>query len=169
MNKIECDVKVELPDLRHYMYYHKYMRPTGFIELIAGLLCLVFGIYNYAKIDTDYQPFMIFLIFFGFYFLIFLPLNTFFTAFKQFTLNPTYKNTYHYLFDKKGMTISLEDDSATLEWKDFYRVLDNKRSIVVYISKYNANIIPKRELGEKVDALKALLRANLPARKVRGL
>lgn len=166
-NELEFDVKVEAGDLRRYMFCHKYMKVSGILEILIGLACLIIGVIRYNTIVDDSRNYMLFLIFFGVYFLIISPIQTFMNSARQYISNPTYNEAFHYVLGNEGITISQGEDSAELPWGQIYKVTDNGTSIIIYISKFNANILPKACFADKVDAVKDAFRANVPERCVR--
>lgn len=58
------------------------------------------------------------------------------------------RNTQHFTIDEKGVTISQDGEEALLEWKQVYKVVDTKSNLLVYSTRVNAYVFPKRELGD---------------------
>ena len=164
---VTFDVTVTPKDLTNYMFCHKYKRVSGMLELLIGAVCLVAGIVNVASIEEKWQPYMLFLIFFGVFFLVILPVQTWSKSARQYLANPAYKAPFTYVLDDTGIVISQGEDSAQLPWGEVYRVVDNGKSIVVYISKFSANILPKRCFADKYDEVKKTFEEHLDKKRCR--
>lgn len=164
--EVAFDVKIEVKDLRNYMFCHKYKSVTGILEILIGIGALVYGIYLWTgagKLDA----YVLIWLFFGVYFLVMTPIKAYTNATKQYLLNPTYKDEFHYVLNENGITISQNGEEATLPWGEVYRVVDNGKSIIIYVSRLNANILPKRCFEDKVEEVKNMFRNNLDGKRVK--
>jgi len=179
--------KVEPGDLAHYKFIHKYKSISGILELIIGVVLLVAGIMYFVQADANGKVYPMLVIFFGFYFLVLCPLNIIIHTNMHFKMNPMLSMPLEYELTDEGITVSekkeasetdneneadseaCDEDKAKLLWSEVVKVLDNGRSIVIYISKYNANIIPKDKCDGDIEAIKAVFRDKLPKEKVKKL
>ena len=155
--EVTFNVDVTAKDMRGYMFTHKYRSVSGILEVLIGIACLVVGLLQYGKIEEQWKAYMLILIFFGAFFLVFTPLNLCFKAKKQIVLNPMFKEPFTYVLNEEGIYISQNGESDQLPWKDVYKIVKNSTGIIIYISKYRANILPQRCIAEKeTDIVKVI-------------
>ena len=80
----------------------------------------------------------------------------------------TFKEKVHYRIDDSGITVSLGDVTETLSWDKIYKIKFDGRSIDVYMTTVNANIIPVRDFnGKAVDFVNMAKREHLKAFQVK--
>ena len=66
-----------------------------------------------------------------------------------------------------GIEVSQNDEVQSQKWEDMYKAVSTFRSIIVYTSKVNASIFPKKDLGEKSSAVIQIISTHMPPNKVR--
>ncbi len=154
---ISFEVTITSKDMRGYMFAHKYRSISGVFEIILGIACLAFGLIRYGSIKEEWQSYMLILIFFGVFFLLITPINTYVKASKQVLLNPSFKEPFQYVLNEEGIHISQNGESADLTWDAVYKAVKCSTGIFLYGSKYRANILPARCIeGKEEDIVKLL-------------
>ncbi len=81
--------------------------------------------------------------------------------------NPAFKETLHYVLDEEGIHVSQNDTEEMQRWEDMVKAVSTGRSIIVYTSRMNACIFPKRELGDETAQVIQIISTHLPAKKVK--
>jgi hypothetical protein len=157
INMVELDIKIESGDLYDYTLRHAYNSPSGLMGSILGALMIIVGII---------QQTWIFVIG-GAVLLLYLPWTLFIKSKQQIMSNPVFKETLHYVLDDSGITISQGEVSTTQGWGEMYKAVSTSRSIIVYTSRVNATIFPKRELGDMKDAVIEIISIHMPPDKVK--
>ena len=77
--------------------------------------------------------------------------------------NKLYKYEQTFRFDDDGIFNKSEVGEGKIKWNDLYKVAETKKTFLLYISRYQAFIIPKKEIKEdnEIHNLKVLLRKSV--------
>lgn len=81
--------------------------------------------------------------------------------------NPAFKEPLHYVLDDEGIHVSQKDTEEMQQWENIVKAVSTGKSIIVYTSRMNACIFPKRDLGDKTALVIQVLSTHLPAKKVK--
>lgn len=81
--------------------------------------------------------------------------------------NPTFKETLHYKLDDEGLTITQGEAEAKQKWEDMHKAVSTGKSIILYTSRVNATIFPKRQLGDQKMAVIEMISTHMPPAKVK--
>ena len=153
---MEFDVQIKSGDLYDYMMKHTYNSPAGLLGSVVGALMVVVGL---AKM------YVLFIVL-GAVLLLYLPYTLFIKSKRQ-SLNPVFQKPLHYRVDEEGITVSQGEVSETQKWENIYKAISTSKSIIVYTSKVNAWIFPKRELGDETMGLIQMIVTHMDASKVK--
>lgn len=153
---MEFDVLIKSGDLYDYMMKHTYNSPAGLLGSVVGALMVVVGL---AKM------YVLFIVL-GAVLLLYLPYTLFIKSKRQ-SLNPVFQKPLHYRVDEDGITVSQGEVSETQKWENIYKAISTSKSIIVYTSKVNAWIFPKRELGDETMGLIQMIVTHMDASKVK--
>lgn len=146
---IEFDSKVTQKDLIRFKFYHKYHTVSGMAEILLALILIVLSVISAGKVNVSYT---LMVGVFGVFFLVFPSADMILRAKRQMQSVVTFKEKVHYRIDDSGITVSLGDVTETLSWDKIYKIKFDGRSIDVYMTTVNANIIPVRDFnGKAVD------------------
>ena len=154
---IEFDIKIGAGDLYDYMLRHTYNSAAGVMGSTFGALLILLAI------GTQRWVFIAF----GIILLLYLPWTLFIKSRKQVLSNPSFQQPLHYVLDDTGITISQGEDSVQYLWEDLYRAVSTGRSIIVYTSRINATICPKKQLEDKKTAVIAMIATHMTPDKVK--
>ncbi len=77
------------------------------------------------------------------------------------------KKPLKYTFDEKGLTVGQGENSTTFEWKDIVKAVSTGRSIIIYTTRYNATIVPRAQVGEKLPLIIQAISSGLDPKKNR--
>lgn len=154
---VELDVKIEAKDLYDYMLRHSYNSAAGIIGSCFGALMIVFAAM------TGQWMYLVF----GVIMLLYLPWTLSIRSKKQILSNPSFQQPLHYLLDDQGITISQGEDSVQYLWEEMYKAVSTGRSIILYTSKINATIFPRKQLGDRASAVIEMISTHMPPAKVK--
>ena len=154
---VELDIKIEAGDLYDYMLRHSYNSSSGILGSTLGAVMVIVAL---AKSQW------IFLIG-GMALLLYLPWGLFIKSRQQILNNPGFKETLHYKLDDEGLTITQGEAEAKQGWGDMYKAVSTGKSIILYTSKVNATIFPKRQLGDQKAAVVEMICTHMPPQKVK--
>ena len=68
---------------------------------------------------------------------------------------------------EEGIEVSQDDIVELQSWKDMQKAVSTGKSIIVYTSKTTASIFPKKDLGDKKDAIIKMISTHMPPNKVK--
>ena len=154
---IELDVKIEAKDLYDYMLRHSYNSPAGVVGSCFGALMIVFAAM------TGQWLYLVF----GLIILLYLPWTLFIRSKQQILSNPSFQQPLHYMLDEQGITISQGEESVQYLWTEMVKAVSPGRSIIVYTSKINATIFPKKQMGDMSAAVIEMISTHMPPAKVK--
>ena len=154
---VELDVKIEPQDLYDYMLMHTYNSAPGILGSTVGAVVALVGI---ARGQVLF-------IVAGLVLLLYLPWTLFLKSRQQALRNPAFKAPLHYVLDESGITVSQNGEEQHQDWGDMVKALSTGHSIIVYTSRVNATIFPKREMGDKKTDVIEMISTHMPPQKVK--
>ena len=154
---VELDIKIEAGDLYDFMLMHSYHQISGLMGSVLGAIMVLVALSNKQ---------WIFLIG-GIVLLLYLPWVLFIKSRQQILSNPVFKQPLHYVLDENGVTISQGESVTTQSWEDMVKAVSTSRSIILYTSKVNATIFPKKQMEEKKAAVIEIISTHMPPAKVK--
>ena len=142
---IEFDVNMKAGDLYDYMLRHTYSGFSGLFGSVVGALMVIAGAILLA----------------------YLPWTLFLRSRQQALANPAFKEPLHYVLDDEGIHVSQNGTEEMQKWEDIRKAVSTNRSIIVYTSKVNACIFPRRDMGEYTPQVIQVIETHLPSSKVK--
>lgn len=155
--KVEFDVKITAADLYDYMLSHTYNSFSGLFGSVVGAMFVVMYFY------VGYFLYLIA----GVVILLYIPGSLFLRAHKQVALNEAFKKPLHYVLTDEGVTVSQGENEMFSEWDVVYKAKSTNRSLLIYTSKVNAWIFPKRDLGKDKEAVIQIISAHVAPDKIK--
>lgn len=162
--RVEFDVKMNTGYMYDFLLNHMYRRFQGIFSVVLGLAAIGLCIFTWGKVQT---PFTMAYGFFGIMFLVYLPFTLFTKAKRQVLLTPMFKKPLHYLVDDTGIKITQGEDEAFSSWDEIKKVSQSPQSVILYRSKVNAFVWPKKAIGDNYDKLMSILGEHVKTRKVK--
>ncbi len=153
---VELDVKIEASDLYDYMLMHAYNSAAGLLGSGVGAVAVLVGF-------MKSQP--LFLVA-GIVLLLYLPVNLFVKSRQQALMNPAFGEPLHYVLDEQGITVSQNGEEQHQDWGDMVKAVSTGHSIIVYTSRVNATIFPRREMKDKRTDVIEMISTHMPPKKV---
>lgn len=154
---INLSVKIEAGDLYDYMLMHSYNSPAGLVGSTFGALLIIFAI------ATQQWIFIVL----GLVMLLYLPWTLFLKSRTQLLNNPAFQEPLQYTLDEEGLTVSQGEVQEKMAWEDMHKAVSTGRSIILYTSRVNATIFPKRQLGDQRVAVIEMISTHMPPSKVK--
>lgn len=162
--EIKLDVKLKVNDMYNFFMYHSYTRASGILSLFFGAAMGILLLLTYQEAPAGQN--LLYLMF-CIFFLIYNPVAFYFRALKQIKTSPIFQSPITYTFDASGITTMQNSESAKAEWKDVVKVVSTRRSIIIYLGKVRASILPKDCIGDKYDALVEMIKKYVDESKVK--
>lgn len=159
--EIEFDVKITSNILYDYMLRHTYSSLSGLMGSLAGVLMLML-------FASNRQPVCLII---GVVILLYLPWTLFIKSKQQALNTPAFRKPLHYRLSDEGIEVSQDDTTEKMGWADMYKAVSTTHSIIVYTTRTNACIFPKKDLEENKYKVIEIISTHMPPKKVkiRGL
>ncbi len=155
--EMEFDVKLTVGVLYDYLLYHTYTSLSGMLGTLVGSFLIM------AFLSTKYVIYLIA----GIVLIVYLPGALFLRAMRQVQDTPAFKRPLHYRMTDEGISVSQGENEENQSWDSCVKAVSTGRSIILYTSKTAASIFPKKDLGEKKEALIQMISTHMPPRKVK--
>lgn len=139
------------------MLMHSYNSPAGLVGSTFGALLIIFAI------ATQQWIFIVL----GLVMLLYLPWTLFLKSRTQLLNNPAFQEPLQYTLDEDGLTVSQGEVQEKMAWEDMHKAVSTGRSIILYTSRVNATIFPKRQLGDQRVAVIEMISTHMPPSKVK--
>ncbi|MCM1263392.1 MAG: YcxB family protein [Butyrivibrio sp.] len=155
--EVEFDVKMNSGILYDYMMHHTFSSFSGIFGTVVGALMIIVAYSN--------KQFL--LLAAGLIILVYQPWTLFLRSKKQMLNNPAFKKPLHYKLTEEGIEVSQEEAVESQKWEDMYKAVSTGSSIIVYTSRVNACIFPKKDIGEDKYKVIEMISTHMPAKKVK--
>lgn len=154
----EFDVNLTPKDMYRFNMYHTYHGFQGIFSIFMAILILVLTITTWEDLESTRRSIYIVLCV---VFACYIPLNLWIHAKLQIQRSEQLRSTQHFTVDERGVTISQNGEEAILEWGKVFKVVGTKNNLLVYSTKINAYVFPKRDLGEHEKGVCSMMREHL--------
>ena len=154
---LNLTIKIEAGDLYDYMLMHSYHSPAGILGSTFGAVLIIFAF------ATEQRMFLVL----GAVMLLYLPWTLFIRSRRQILSNSSFQEPLQYTLDEEGLTISQGTEEAKMAWEDMHKAVSTGRSIILYTSRVNATIFPRRQLGEQKTAVIEMISTHMSPAKVK--
>ena len=155
--KVEFDVKITAADLFDYMLAHTYSGFSGIFGGIVGALLIIFW----------FQTRIIYYLVAGIVILLYIPCSLFLRAKKQAATNEAFKAPIHYTLTDEGVKVTQGEAEMTQPWAAVVKATSTNKSILLYTSKVNAWIFPKRDMGAKKEEVIQMISTHVSPDRVK--
>lgn len=155
--ELEFDVKMSPKVMYDYLIYHTYNSMAGIMGTVVGVI-LIMGFVN-----TKYPIYLIA----GIVVIAYLPISLFVRANQQVQATPAFKKPLHYTMTDEGISVSQDGQQEMQKWDSCVKAVSTPSSIILYTTKTTASIFPKKDMGEKKDALIAMISTHMDPKKVK--
>jgi len=157
--EVKFSVQMKTAYMFDFLYWHSYHGITGIINYalsFAGIAALIAG---FGKGNTLVTVMLVAL---ALLFTVINPLTLLYKAVRQVKKSPLFAKPLHYTFHADGFTISQEEKTDFAKWEAIVFIRETQKSIILYLGAANALILPKKDIGNQLADLKALIHEALP-------
>ena len=156
--EVGFETRITPGDLYDYMLHHSYSSMSGLLGTMVGALMIVGFFMNMDNV---------LLLIVGIVVLAYLPWNLFLKSRQQALNNPAFRKPLIYLLDEEGIHVSQDDVTQMQKWEDMVKAVSTRNSIIVYTSRMNACIFPRRDMGEKSGKVIEMISTHMAPAKVK--
>lgn len=147
---IAFSVQMTWKEIYKFTMYHTYHSFAGILGVILSVMALANLILSFDKLSDQSKTIMTIV---AAWFLIFEPLRMLMRSKSQMKLSKAYKKPLNYIINEEGITVSQDEESQTIEWKQLFKIVETKSQFLVYSNRINSFIFPKNSLDGQVDCL----------------
>lgn len=151
MEKLELNVRLTQKQYYHFNLYHCYHSFNGFLGNFLGLLCMLYGVFGIVNRGSYTTVQIIFFFVFGVVVLVYNPVALYLRSKNRFLQNPVMKDAVTYVFSESGIRLKQGEVEEEMQWENIFCIRKTKESMIFYLTKYNANIIPLCEMDGKYE------------------
>ena len=155
--EIEFDVKITSNVLYDYMLRHTYTSLSGIMGSLVGVLMFIF-------FESNRQPICLII---AVVIVLYLPWTLFIKSRQQALNTPAFKKPLHYRLTDEGIEVSQDDTVEQMGWDGMVKAVSTLNSIVVYTTRTNACIFPKKDLGDGKYKVIEIISTHMPPNKVK--
>lgn len=152
------DADIEDSDLIRFMFSNTYRNP---IMLVATIVGIIFPVGNLIRGGGNPIISIVCLAFF----VLFLPLSTYFQAKRVRRFNKVYLETFHYMVDEYGVHLEVTKQAIDVPWNRMTRKIFSSEEIYLYTGRNNAFIIPCRSMGDQKEEIVAFMKKMTKGKK----
>lgn len=163
MKKTEFDIRMTVPDMYRFNLYHAYHNSQGILSIVLAIMICVIAALTWGDIDMTYS---VLYLFFAGVLVLYIPVTLRGKSKLQVEKSPVFKEPLHYVIDEEGITTSQGEASATMPWKQVYKLVSTKRAIYVYGSRIRANVIPRNQIGENYTVIFQLAKEHMDSNRM---
>ena len=163
VNKAEFDIKMTIRDMYRFNLYHAYHNSQGILSIVLAIMICVIAVLTWGDLDMAYS---VLYLFFAGVLLLYIPVTLRGKSKLQVEKSPVFKQPLHYVIDEQGITTSQGDASATMPWKQVYKLVSTKHAILVYGSRIRANVIPRDQIGEHYAVIFQLAKEHMDGNRM---
>ncbi len=162
---MEFDVTLTEQDMVRFNLYHTYSKFASWFAMIVAVFAFFVAIWSYGRVSGTLTV-IYFLV--GGFVLVYIPGNTVLSARHRIRLMPALLEPLHYRIDETGVTVSKNEESATLPWGQTFKIVAVKTAFYIYSSRIHAYVIPKAALSDEgQETLRSLAQQHMEPRRVK--
>ena len=161
---VSFDVQLQAKDLYRFNMYQTYTGLQGFVSIILGILGFVMAGITFGEAEV---PYTIMYIVVGLLFWFYIPVSLWLRAKATMKTKKVLAGKLHYEVSEDSIHVTQGEDCGELPWDAIYKVISNKKQILIYSSRINAYIIPREQIGDQYDSFCEVARKKLESFRLR--
>lgn len=147
-------VKLDFKSLGQFLLYHYYTQVSGLFSLLLSVLALVFAIWRWPVLTVQGKCVLILI---ALMFTVLQPLMILMRGKRQLQ-SEDFQDSFSYLFNESGVSISQGDRSQQFPWEDIKKIRYRKDAVYVYMTSVQAFVLPREQCGKRFDELVAYMK-----------
>ena len=160
---MEFDVQLTEKDLYRFNIYQSYTSSQGIVSLILTVLGIIMMVTALMEGNVWYG---ILYFIFSIIVLFYIPVSLRTRVKLTMKSNAVLSGVLHYEVSEEGIAVSTGEEKAMLPWKQIYKMISTKHSVLIYSGRRNAYVLPKAQLGNQYVELKTLAEKMLEKHRV---
>ncbi len=155
--EIQFQTKMKTGILYDYLLHHTYNSASGILGSVVGA----------AFVIGFFRTWNVLYLLAGVILLLYLPCSLYIRAMKQMSNTAVFHEPLFYRLCEEGIEVSQGQQKQLQRWEDIYKVTSSRGSIIVYNTRVNAWIFPRRDMGELTSGVIEMISTHVPPDKVK--
>ncbi len=164
MEPVTFKIHVSKEDLFDFMLYHNYHSMQGGLGVLISAGALILLIVRFRTLTPGQATALVVL---ALAFTVFTPLILRYRAGRQEKRNTSFHHPILYELTGQEMVLTQDEAHAKIAWPSVQKVIETRRSVIVYLSPVRAFIWPRTQLADQYKAVEDMLKACLEPKKVK--
>jgi hypothetical protein len=157
--------QIETNELFSFLMKHSYAGFSGKIGILISLASAVLCIINIPNFEGN-ETKVIILAILALLFTVINPLLLYMKAKQQKLTNPAYKNEMEYELNEEGIALHVGEQEGGIPWDMIIKVVETGSIYILYTTRINAFLWPKKDMGEQEAEMIEYLLAHIDRKKV---
>lgn len=148
LQQIEFDIKLSEQDMKDFasMHFLKSSIWVGIFYIAASVIAFVYELLSVLDGRGTAFSYFIMVVFPLSYLLTYVLIIN--KTRKNFRSNKLASRKFTYIIDEQGISHSSDINKSTINWTNINRFIESKKTLALYISKNQAFILPKEQVGQ---------------------
>lgn len=146
--KAEFDVKLSAEDLFGFNMYQTYTSVHGIVSILMTAVFWLSAIFTFQKGSIAYGFLYIAA---GVLFLVYMPFTLWVRSKKTIETNEVLSGSLHYEVTEEAIKVTQGEETGELPWNLVYKVVADKKRILIYSNRINAYVIPREQIGDQYE------------------
>ncbi len=161
---IKIQVKMEEKYMVDFMLRHNYAGFSGIMTIVAGILCTIVSVQGFMKGNIQNGAVWAMC---AILFLVINPNTIKSKAKAQVKNSEGFQKPFEYEFTEEGIFVRQEEAESFVEWGNIAKAVSTKQSVILYLNRVRAWILPKECMGEQYADIVNMIREHMPHQKVK--
>ena len=162
--EVSFEVKLRPEDLYRFNMYQTYTGMQGILSIVIAAVVFVMAAITGHSGSISY---MFLYIFIGMMVLFYIPVTLWTRAKHTIRTNEVLANPLRFTLTDKAICVTQADQSGELPWDQIYKMISNRKQVLIYSNRINAYIIPRDQIEAQYQQIAEITKAKLPSYRIR--
>lgn len=155
--EVKASVQLTVKQMYEFLMLHTYSTTSGLIGLVLSIGGYI-GFFYMLQMEGANPMYIAMLFATGMLFTVVQPFMIYRNAKKQ--VKAYEEAPMEYTVSKRGIDVKQSEKTGFSSWDEITKVTSTKRLVMFYTSRVHAYVIPKEDIGDQMDTLKAVVKEN---------
>lgn len=161
---VKFEVKMTEKAMYDFLLYHTYTHVNGLLGALIGAAFLVIA--GYKGVNGEYDGIVLF-VGMGLLMLLMTPLSLRSSARNQVKNTKMFQEPLKYEMTEEGLSVEQNGEKALNPWDEFEKAVSTGHSLILYVTRVRAIILPKDQLGDDYMAAVKMISTHIPPKRVK--
>ena len=162
--ELQLDIQLKEKDLYRFNLFQTCTSSQGIVSIVLAILGVIMAVTSFKGGNIGYG---VMYVAFSVIILLYIPISLRGRVKLTLKNNEVLAGVLHYHFTEKEIKVTSGEDSGELPWKQIYKMIDTKHNVLIYSGRRNAYVLPKDQIGDNYETLKAIAKKVLEPHRVK--